>query len=373
MKLKVKVSLLSVMFLIGILLCLPLSAIAAAESDAPPALVNASDFLKNLDINGDLRIRYEHITADTPNENEVDRMRGRFRMGMKWNNPDENWKVAAGLATGGLDGTSTNATYSNDMIFETGDIRLDYAYAEHTMDKFTFLAGQMKNPFETTWALWSDNLRPAGFTAKIDLKPAFVTAGWYQVRYVDKDIAAMEAIQAGVKLDAATVAVAFYNYDQVKKYFDFTKLGMDPNYTYQIIDFYTTGDIKTDMAKFSPYAQVFYNMGAKGKPGQSILGGNLDPEKENMGWILGVDTGIDRFKIGVAYAEIEADSVQQGMKDSDFGSALNSTDVKGFRVGLGYALTQHCALNTTAMLYKPIKRELSQDAKTYQVDLNYKF
>ena len=373
MKQKVKIVLTSMIFLLGMVICLPLSAVAATESDAPPAPVNASDFLKGLDINGELRVRYEHAEKDVPDEDAADRLRAKFLLGMKWNNPDENWKIAAGLASGGLDGTSTNATYSNDMIFETGDIRLDYAYAEHNMDKFRFLAGQQKNPYKTTWALWDGDMRPAGFTATADLEPAFVTAGWYQVRYADKDIAQMEAIQIGAKTDMATAALAFYNYHQVDDYIDFEELGLDSDYTYQIIDLYAAGDIKTDMAKIAPYVQVFYNMGAKGEPGQSVLGGDLDPEEENMGWVVGVDTRIDKVKFGVAYAEIGADSVQQGMKDGDFGGSLDLTNVKGFKVGLGYALTKHCSVDATAYLYEAIERDLDQDAKTYHLDLNYKF
>jgi len=360
-------------FLFGFAVCLPLFAAAATEKDIPPAPVYASDFLKGLDINGELRIRYEHAERDTPDEDAVDRMRTKFLLGMAWNNPDENWKVAAGLATGGLDGTSTNATWSNEEIFETGDIRLDYAYAEHKMNKFKFLAGQQKNPYATTWALWDGDMRPAGFTATADFEPVFVTTGWYQVRYADKDIAQMEAIQIGAKMDMATAALAFYNYHQVDEYIDFEELGLDSGYNYQIIDFYTKGDIKTDMAKFSPYAQVFYNIGVKGEEGQSVQGGDLDPEEENLGWVLGVDTKIDKVKFGVAYAQIGADSVQQGMKDGDFGGSLNATDVQGFKIGLGYALAKHCSVDATAYLYEAMERDLDQDAKTYHLDLNYKF
>jgi hypothetical protein len=159
----------------------------------------------------------------------------------------------------------------------------------------------------------------------------------------------------------------------VNEYIDFEELGLDSDYNYQIIDFYADGSIEADFAKFSPYAQVFYNVGANGEEGQSIQGGDLDPEEENLGWVLGLDTKVDKFKFGVAYAEIGADSVQQGMKDSDFGGGLNSTDVKGFKVGLSYALTKHCSVGTTAYLYEPIERDLDQDAKTYHVDMTYKF
>jgi hypothetical protein len=372
MKQKGKIVLTTMIFLLGMAACLPLSALAA-EEEKTPAPVYASDFLKGLEINGELRLRYEYAEKDVPDEDATDRLRTKFLMGMNWNNPDENWKIAAGLATGGLDGTSTNDTWSEEQIFETGDIRLDYAYAEHKMNNFKLLAGQHKNPYETTWALWDGDMRPAGFTALADFEPFFATAGWYQVRYADKDIAQMEAIQIGAKMEMATAALAFYNYHQVNEYIDFEELGLDSDYNYQIIDFYADGSIEADFAKFSPYAQVFYNVGACGEEGQSIQGGDLDPEEENLGWVLGLDTKVDKFKFGVAYAEIGADSVQQGMKDSDFGGGLNSTDVKGFKVGLSYALTKHCSVGTTAYLYEAMERDLDQDAKTYHVDMTYKF
>jgi len=372
MKQKCKIVLTSMIFLLGMAVCLPLSALAA-EEEKTPAPVYASDFLKSLEINGELRLRYEYAEKDVPDEDATDRLRTKFLMGMKWNNPDENWKIAAGLATGGLDGTSTNDTWSEEQIFETGDIRLDYAYAEHKMNNFKLLAGQHKNPYETTWALWDGDMRPAGFTALADFEPFFATAGWYQVRYADKDISQMEAIQIGAKMDMATAALAFYNYHQVDDYIDYEALGLDSDYNYQIIDFYADGNIETDFAKFSPFAQVFYNVGASGEKGQGIQGGDLDPEEENLGWVLGLDTKVDKVKFGVAYAEIGADSVQQGMKDSDFGGGLNSTDVKGFKVGLSYALTKHCSVGTTAYLYEAMERDLDQDAKTYHVDMTYKF
>lgn len=355
-------------------LMLPCFAIGAEEK-AAPSPVNASAFLKGLDVNGELRLRYEHADNDKPQSDPADRMRTKFLMGMKWNNPDENWKIAAGLASGGLDGTSTNDTWSEGEIFETGDIRLDYAYAEHKMNNFKLMAGQHKNPYETTWALWDGDMRPAGFSATTDFEPIFATAGWYQVRYADKDIAQMEALQIGAKMDLATAALAFYNYHQVDDYIEFSNddRTMDSDYTYQIVDFYTDGKLDAGFAAFSPYAQVFYNMGAEGEAGQSVLGGDLDPEEENLGWVIGLDAKIDKMKVGLAYAEIGADSVQQGMKDSDFGGLLDSTDVKGFKIGLGYALTKHCSLGATAYLYEAMERDLDQDAQTYHMDMTYKF
>ncbi len=364
MKEKPCFSILSMMVCAGMLLCMSLPAAAAP--------VNVSDFLEGMSINGDLRIRYEHKEKDVSDEDATDRLRQRFRIGMTWFNPSENWTVGAGLATGGLDATSTNDTYSEETAFETGDIRLDYAFAAHELnDNFAFIAGQQKSPFETTWALWDSDVRPVGFTAIVDLKPAFITAGWYDVRYIDKDIAQMEAVQAGVKLDMVTAALAFYNYHRVDEYV--LTENMDSDFKYQIVDFYVESELKLDPVKLYPKAQVFYNVGAKGQPGQSIQDANLDPEKENLGWLVGIGAKIDRFKLGIDYAQIGADSVIPGLKDADFGDALGSTDVEGFVVGAGFKLTKNSEINATAFLYQAKERDLDQDPKTYQLDLVYKF
>jgi len=357
--------------LMGICLCLPLSAMAAETKI--PAPVNASDFIKGLELVGDLQVRYEYSDPDKEGDETTDRLRNRFRMGMIWDNPEENWKVAAGFCTGGLAANSTSGTYSETQVFETGDLRLDYAYAEHKLDNFKFLAGQQKNPFATSWALWDSDVRPAGFTGIMDLKPVFVNAGVFQARYLgtNKDIALMEAIQAGVKNDDLTAALAFYNYNRIDKYA--IKEGMDKDYTYQIADLFMSGNFKTDPALLSPYAQVFYNLGAEGEKGQSLQGGTLDPEEENMGYVVGVDAKIDRIKMGVAWAQIGADSVMPALADSSFGNSLGSTDTEGWKLSLGYMLTRHFSITGTGYLCEAMERDLSQHTQLYQLDLDYKF
>lgn len=352
-----------IFFCIGFFVGLPVKALAGP--------VTAGDFIENLGINGDLRIRYEHAEKDIDNEDPVDRWRQRFRLGMKWNNTAENWTIAAGLATGGDDATSTNHTYSDKKFFETGDIRLDYAYAEHKIDAFKFIAGQQKNPFLTTWALWDSDVMPVGFTGQYQMDKFFMTLGGYDVRYIDNDVAYMYAIQAGAKLDFVTAALGFYNYHRVDEILGLETL--DKDYGYDILDFYVSSEIKTDMVKISPYAHIFYNMGAEGEQGQSFLGGNLDPEDENMGWLVGVNTGIDKFSIAVDYTRIGADSCIAGLKDATFGDALKSVDVQGFKIGLGYKVTQNFSLAATAYLYEAAERDIDQDPKTYEFDLNYKF
>jgi len=355
-------------FSLGILLLFPM----AASAD-----VNASDFIAGVDLKGDLRVRYDWQDDDDGKDSAKDRLRARFRFGLVWNNPDESWKVAAGLATGDLDGATTNATYSETEVFEHGDIRLDYAYAEHNINKFTFVVGQQINKFYSTMALWDPDVRPVGFTVQMNLDPAFITAGYYQVRYIDRAIASMAGIQAGVNIKNLLMAAAYYDVNHVKEFLEEENedLDLDPDYKYQIIDFYTKYDLKLDKVTISPYGQVFYNAGAKGNAGQSVLGGTLDPEEENLGWLVGVAAKIDKIGFGVEYGQVGADSAVQDIKDSDWGASLDSTDIKGWKADVGYKITKNCEFKVTGYYTEPMERKdyKVKDVKRTQVDLSYKF
>jgi hypothetical protein len=340
-----------------------------------------SDFIDKFEINGDLRIRYEYKEKDISGEDPVDRMRQRFRLGMKWNNPEENWKVAAGLTTGPKEANSTDTTYSETTFFETGNINLDYAYAEHKLDCFKFVAGQQRNPFESSWMFWDTDVRQAGFTGQYAMDMFFATLGWYQARYVDNDIAPLEAVQVGAKMEMVTAALAFYNYhrtDEILK--DLKVTNIDSGYDYQILDAYTVCNIKADPVAIKPYIQAWYNLGAQGEKGQSVLNGTpggaaLDPEdsKNDIGWIIGVEGKIDRFAARLDYTQIGSESCVQALKDGTFGSELNSTDVEGFRAGLSYNFSKNCWLDLNGFFYQAKERDIDQDPQTYQLDLNYKF
>ena len=139
---------------------------------------------------------------------------------------------------------------------------------------------------------------------------------------------------------------------------------MDEDYGYDIIDFYVSSDIKADPVKIKPYAQVFYNVGAEGEEGQSVQsarGATWILKTENLGWIIGLRRQNRQIQRQLDYAQIGADSCVQGFKDADFGTELNSTDVEGFRVGLGYSITKNFGIAATAFLYQAKERDIDQD------------
>ncbi|MBW6520507.1 MAG: hypothetical protein K0A99_05770 [Desulfoarculaceae bacterium] len=71
-------------------------------------------------------------------------------MGGIRDNKEENWQVGADLITGSDDPTSGNDIWNEARLFETGDTRLDYAYAKHRWDDVSMTLGQHKTSYKTS-------------------------------------------------------------------------------------------------------------------------------------------------------------------------------------------------------------------------------
>ena len=314
----------------------------------------ANEFIDQLDIKGDLRVRFER--RDVDGGKARDRFRTRFRIGGVWKNKAESWEVGAGLATGGTDGTSTNDTWGDAEPFETGDIRLDYAYAKHKMGDFSFTLGQQKNPFLCSWLIWDGDLRPTGFTSQFSHESGFfATLGAYGLVLYDSDnTAMMYAGQLGytntIGNVGLTVAAGYQQYDSIWS----SAAAPNSDYDFEIGDIYAKADFSAGSVKLSPYAQIWSNFGADGGVGEGQVGGTLEPEDEDLGWVAGIDAKMGRFKLGYAYAVVGADSIYEGLKDSDFGTGAGDVDVKGHKISASYSFTKNvsaalppCYMNRT--------------------------
>lgn len=350
------------------------------ELSAKKDTLGLSKHIENIKVNGDLRVRYERRDRDlaTGGDDVLERMRARFRVGLVWKSPSEMWEVGAGLTTGGESGTSTFDTWNENQFFETGDIRLDYAYGRHTLGPFKLTAGQQKNPYKTSWLLWDSDLRPTGFTAQYDGVLLFITAGGYDVKQYElangnTDFGMLYAGQAGVDIDAdvidITLAGALYGFDGV---FDRNERP-SPDYSYMIGDFYGSAGLSLAGIGLSLYTQIFYNFGADGNRGESVLGGDLDPEKENLGWVVGINAKIAILSASYSYAEVGADSCVGGLKDATFGSGLSSTDIKGHKLSAYVSLPKNFSIGGNVLLYEALERSNQNEVILYQADLTYKF
>lgn len=353
----------------------------------------ANKFIDQLTLKGDLRVRYERQDKENysqANTTDVarDRWRTRFRVGGVWDNKAEDWQVGAGLATGSDDPTSTNDTWSEDKPFETGDIRLDYAYAKHKMQDFNVILGQQVNPYETSWVLWDGDVRLAGITGQYGKKEGpFATVGGYSAKLVNSDNSAMLYMgQAGYrgKIGDAkyTLAAGYHTYDQTLIN-DKTNLNNidSTQYALEVGDLYGKVSFPLAGAKLALYGHIWQNFGADGDTGESQAKGfPKKPGDADLGWVVGLDAKIDKVKLGYAYSVVEADSMYGYLGDSDFGDGLgmSKTNKKGHRVQAGYDITKNWSADVTWLSYEQDEAYYSADNKVesvdlYQFDINYKF
>lgn len=352
----------------------------------------ANKFIDQLTLKGDLRARYEIRDKDYKegqgSDISRDRWRTRFRVGGVWDNKAENWQVGAGLASGSDDPTSTNDTWSEDKPFETGDIRLDYAYAKHKWDDFAFTIGQHVNPYKSSWVLWDGDVRLAGLTAQYGAKQGiFATLGGYSAKLVNDDnTATLVAGQAGYngKAGAAayTLAAGYHTYsksliNEGAAAFLLNNVDED-KYELNIGDLYGKVSFPAGPVKLSLYGQIWQNFGADGNIGQSQAGSSFTqkPEDADMGWVFGADAKYGAFKLGYAYSVVEADSLFGYLSDSDFGDGLSKTNKKGHRVQAGYAITKNWSADVTWLSFErdeDYAAAKEDQVDIYQFDVSYKF
>lgn len=367
--------------------------------------VSGNKFIDQITLKGDLRVRYEMRDKEYKDGKGEDltreRFRTRFRLGGVWDNKEESWQVGAGLASGGDDPTSTNDTWSENKPFETGDIRLDYAYAKHKWNDVTMTLGQHENPYKSSWVLWDGDVRLAGMTVAYGQKEGvFATGGAYGAKLVeDNDTSMLYIGQVGYngkfsEKGKFTLAAGYqaYSNELISEEYGLdhdaadlsTKsafgLGsVDPNaYELSIGDIYGDVSFPAGPVKLKLYGQTWMNFGADGQIGQSQAGSHFPgtPGDNDLGWVLGAEGKINDFKVGYAYSMVEADSLFGYLSDSDFGDGLSKTNKQGHRVQLGYQLSKNWSTDFTFLNYERAEDFASakeDQVSIYQFDVSYKF
>ncbi|MCX5870352.1 MAG: putative porin [Deltaproteobacteria bacterium] len=359
-------------------------------------VVSGNEFIDQVKLNGDLRIRYEirdknyKVGDDTSRE----RFRSRVRLGGVWDNKEENWQVALGIASGDNTPTSTNDTWGETYPFEHTNINIDYAYAKHKWNDFSMTLGQSENPYKSSWVLWDTDVRLTGLTLAYGQKEGvFATAGGYGAKFVHDDNTSMLYMgQVGYngkfsEKGKFTVATGYHTYTNSiinedsalggKALFGFGSV--DPNnYKLNIGDLYGDVSLPAGPVQLKLYGQMWKNFGADGKIGQSQAGSHFPetPRDNDMGWVMGIDTKFNNFKLGYAYSMVEADSLFGYLSDADFGDGLSKTNKKGHRVQLGYDISKNWSTDFTFFNVKRIEDFASAQedhVNLYQFDVSYKF
>ncbi|MBU0968764.1 MAG: putative porin [Proteobacteria bacterium] len=375
---------------------------AVVEEKAAGKVALANKFIDQLTLKSDLRVRYDRRSRDAYSESsssdeDRDRWRTRFRVGLIWDNQEENWQVGAGLIANDQNmASNSNGTWSEDTTFGRQYVSLDYAYAKHKWGDFTITLGQQPNPYEMAWVMYDGDVRFAGFTGQYGQKTGpFATLGAYDAKLVDDDNTAMLYYgQAGYRGQAGdvtyTLAAGYQTYDQsfINDMADSPyEYNEDKAYNYQIDpdkygldigDLYGEVSFPAGSAKVTAYGQVWKNFGADGDYSQ-IYNFPEEPDDADMGWAVGASAQIDKFTLGLDYSVIEADALLGLLADADFGSGISWTNKKGYRLQAGYDFTKNWSVLISYLWYEQEEDFYDstaakwEDADIIFIDAKYKF
>ena len=340
--------------------------VEVAQSIAKQEFLTLPSWVQKLKLKGDLRLRYQYERrAKEIQSRSRGRVRYRLSLGAQIN---ERLKVAAGLASGGDDGRSTNQSFED--AFDTPDIRLDFAYVEWKPDTWISLVGGKFGRKAYLWnptdVFWDGDINPEGGSIHMENKLTantdwFLNTGvWVLEELNSGNTAINEAgtedhvdpflnyVQGGLKWKEgdfdATVASIYYGFHGV-----------------QGIDFQGSRDTNTKFG--TTYLRHDYDaFGFSGEVGvkkpfdlpfkrAAIFGDyvkNVDPEDQNTGWAIGAKVGDKKvskkgqWQAKYQYAWVERDAFLDIFPDSD--RKGGDTNVKGHEGILQYGLNDNVIL-----------------------------
>jgi hypothetical protein len=369
---------------------------------------SAPAWTQKISMKGDLRTRYQ--IDDLEGDEERHRFRIRFRLGAEAKVTD-NFKVNAGFATGGSDARSTNQTLENS--FETGDLRLDYAYA--TWDPYEWLtvksgkikamnAGSGSSPFAkgVVWSpadlLWDTDINSDGASAQFHWAAYpnfdfFVNTGAFIMDENNNDHLEpyMWLAQPGFVWDInpeylpqriqAIATFNYYGFDNVKGHVG----RLDNNAGTNTLN---NGRLMYDYDSIGASGQLAFTHPFGEEPVFTILKlpyaalfadyiNNPDASTEDDGWLIGGKIGHKKvskpktWQLKYQYRRLEQDAWLDCFPDSDaYGGATN---VKGHEVVFNYAFFKNVILGLDYYHMEPIIGANRPKEDIFQADMVYKF
>ncbi len=358
------------------------------------------DWVKTTKLKGDVRVRYQYERRENDTESRT-RGRIRYRLGVE-NQVNPQWKVGAGLASSESgsttdDARSTNQTFNDS--FRRGDIRLDYAYAEHQAAPWgKFIAGKYTKA-DYLWAptdmLWDTDINPAGGAVHVEKQLGKLTTylnGGVSVidenNKTDRPDPYMHYGQAGVKYKEdvfdANLAGVYYGFNGVKGVAldgtasSNTLAGSVLKYDYDSIGASAELGINNPTVGVLPIPRLalFGDFIQNLDSGTSEDDGLNSAVDEGTGWAGGVKVGDEKvngkgqWQVKYQYTNLGKDAFPDAFPDSDrLGGA---TDIKGQEWELTIGLSKNVSLGFDYYQDQRIKAAKNPQ-KIVQADLNVKF
>lgn len=353
------------------------------------------DWVKNIKLKGDFRLRYQYQhTNDALNDRH--RARIRLRLGAE-GKVNDKLMVGVGIATGLNDGSadaarSTNATLENG--FSKKVISLDYAYAKYTpYEWLEIIGGKFHNPlWMPSDLVWDSDINPEGGSINLKKKmndqlDLFLNTGIFVLDESNSagqnDDPMMYVFQPGFNYkatDKVSVKGAFSvnNSSNVK--------GRTLNGTAST-NSTSGGGLKYDFIVLEPAAQVdikkpfdFLSVPVIGDIENLSLFAqyvnNTIPSDENNGFAVGFKMGAKKvakfgdWQFKYLYTMLEKDAVLDILPDSD--RYFGRTGIRGHEGELTFGLSKNTFLGVD--IYRVWSINNSKSAETLvQVDWNMKF
>lgn len=373
---------------------------------------------------------FQNITEDR------NRLRARFRLGMKAK-VNDRVEVGARLATGNIaDPVSTNQTLGNNGKKWENNFDLAYLKYVSTEKQLTLTGGRIENPFFSSDLIWDNDLtfegvaaswwflRSNDLTAEFQSFDPFVTVGAFPIAEVDRSSQDkwLYAAQTGFQYEfdsqsRLTTALAYYAYDNIvgeRNALDDTSLdytaptfiqkgntlfdirnNLSPTSAsvlfaqavdYQLANFF----IEYDVANFAPIHVILAgdyvkNLGYDKAGVASRTGFEIDEKTEGyqarvtVGWPQIAKNG--DWQVSFIYRYLERDAVLDAFTDSDFHGG--GTDAKGYILKFDYGLLNNVWLTARWLSSNEIDGNSYPQTTgfgtgklgidTLQVDLNAKF
>ena len=363
------------------------------------------EWVQNLKLKGDFRLRHEYSHKSNAADQDRNRGRIRYRLGLETKINDKV-NVAVGLASSGGNGTKSDGTAATDAsnysprsnnesfqnAFGKQPVLLNYAYAQYIPnDKLTLTGGKMLNPLWEPWEfLWDNDITPEGGAIQLNypllggLK--FVsTLAAFQIEEISGNEADpfMYVLQAGFQGKAAEkfdykLLGSYYGTDNITKTFLANRAGTNttnPAISTQYAFHYNTIGVGADLGINDPFGEMLpLYIPRIGTFGEYMY--NPDPSEKNAAWMAGGYIGNSKvsgwgtWKFTGAYKSIGQDAFLDTFPDSDFYGG--STDVKGYETMLEVGVAKNVWLSLDYYRTERMTADKSIES-LLQTDLNFKF
>jgi len=345
-------------------------------SDKLSGKVSLGDSVKQLNLTGDVRLRYQYSNNDTNTAGAVESgaQNSGFRLRLRINadyQVDENFFAGFGLGTTpsgtrgqGESRRSAETSLANNY-YSGYNIEISKAYIGwKPTPGITVIGGKQENPFYTTDMVWGSEVNPSGFTQQIDLNKVFgfsgvglkVNSGQFIVQDNSENNAAHNTnrdafiwqtqlvataeIASGVKL---TVAPGYYSSngaDGGRVNGLATSLVDNNGYLENMQILLLPGDVSAELGgnKVKFLWDLAYNLDGSNRSTAAFGAPGYDSGTDKLAWLIGAQVGENKKKgdwsFAANYRRVGLAAVDHMITDQDF--AFGDVNATGFKVGFTY-------------------------------------